>query len=816
MKTIFFGILLFLCPFFSFSFDASLVRKDTTYNFGGLVLESESEQSLPGVTIRIADSDRGAISKKNGDFKLKLSEGKHTLIFSMVGRKNKIIDIDINKDISDYKVFMEINVAMTGEVFVIAEDPGMRIMRRAVSKKIDDEEKIQNYKYNLYTKFVASTDTLTAGRREDDTDTTIVSIFESFSNGYYDSPDNFYNEIIQKRQSANIPPQANLVTFGTSINSYTDYVNVLGNDIATPFHRDSPDFYDFILDSNYRNFGNRSIARIIATPNSQRKMFTGIVLLDTNKLAPVEMDLYPNSSVQLPFGATFSFFQKFDISSESYVIPQYMKILALIDADIFWVISPRVDIKIENYVSGYEFNKELPDGIFSRRRVESSENADTFDSTFWQQNLKIALDKKEESAYIAIQKVQENPDSALGTTMLDEIFGPINRAVRKLNQAPFTGFEDIMRYNRVQGFYFGLGLKTDIGEYLNFMSRYGYGIADKRNNYFLNINQFFDKNKQFWLGLNKYSDLQNVDYQNSFRIQSQSIISLIFGNDYYDYFYRDGYQVDLNASFGQLRFLRRDVFIRPTRINIFFRSEDNESAFKNTDFSLLGRNNNFRLNPPVKEGRLQSFGFELNYNYHPQRRFEDFGFQIGAEISNPEIIQSDFDFSQIYWGLMLRTRTLPLWRLDIRTTGGIGIGKLPPQRFFSLESSVAGFSAQRAFRGMNVKEFYGSQYWTFSFEHNFGEIIPGILRIPNIAEFGIEFLTYANIGWSKFSDEALLPTDEAMKAYYNSTDATGDKYYYEIGLGLNKLLIFFRFDVTARLSQTDSPRFFFTFTSAVF
>lgn len=262
--------------------------------------------------------------------------------------------------------------------------------------------------------------------------------------------------------------------------------------------------------------------------------------------------------------------------------------------------------------------------------------------------------------------------------------------------------------------------------------------------------------------------------------------------------------------------MRREVFIRPTRFNLFFRSENNESATKNTDFSILGKSNSFRINPPVKEGRLQSFGFEFNYNYHPQRRFEDFGFQIGGEISQPDIFPTDFNFSQIYWGLMWRTKTLPLWRLDIRTTGGIGFGEMPPQRFFALESSVSGISAQRAFRGMNVKEFYGSQYWTFSFEHNFGEIIPGILRIPNIAEFGIEFLTYANIGWSKFSNEALLPKDEKLKSFYNSTDPTNDKYYYEVGLGLNKLLIFFRFDITARLSQTDSPRFFFTLTSAVF
>ena len=84
------------------------------------------------------------------------------------------------------------------------------------------------------------------------------------------------------------------------------------------------------------------------------------------------------------------------------------------------------------------------------------------------------------------------------------------------------------RLNRVQGLYLGLGLKSDIGDYNNALIRYGFGLADNKHNFFLNFNQFLDENKQFWFGLNSYSDLQNVDYQNSFRIQSQSLISLLF------------------------------------------------------------------------------------------------------------------------------------------------------------------------------------------------------------------------------------------------------------------------------------------------
>lgn len=808
---------IFLNIFFCYTLnskESNLIRIDTNYILKGRVLDYEEQQPLAGVTVKIADTDKGTYSKKNGEFQIKLSIGKHILMFSMVGRETKIIDIDLQKDVLDFEVFLKENPALKEGIIVIAEDPGMRLMRQAIEKKINDNKYIENYTYLLYTKFVASTDTLTAGRRDDDTDTTIVSIFESFSRGYFEKPDKYFNEIIQRRQSANIPPQANLVTFGTNVNAYDDYVTILSNEIYTPFHPKAVDLYDFILDKNYKNYDNNSIARILATPNSREKLFTGIIFLDTLNLVPISVELYPNSSVQLPFGAVLKYEQTFTVEEEKYVVPKHLNIVANIDADIFWIISPRIDLKIENFVKDYKFNTKFDRSIFNKRRVEVAKNVDNFDTLFWDNNLFVPLNEKENNAYLSIYKAQQNPDSAYGTTLLDEIFGPINKFLAALNKKPFTGFEDIFRFNRVQGAYLGIGIGSDIGDYNSFYWRSGYSFADKRYNYYLNLSQFIDENKQYGLSFQIYDEIRTTDYINSLRFQSQSLLALLTKNDFYDYYYSRGFQFELNLSYGQLRFLRRDVFIRPNRLNIYFKSEKHLNALKNTDFSIFNNNKPFRDNPLIREGNLNAIGLELNYYYHPLRRFEDFGFQVGAEISNPKFINSDFDYTRIYTGLILRTKTFALSKLDIGIKAGKSLGKLPTQRFFSLESSISGISAQRAFRGMNLKEFYGNEYWSLSFEHNFGEIIPGILRIPNIAEFGIEFITYANVGWSNFTDIADFVENSSFN--YNSTEATADKYYYEVGLGLNKLLLFFRVDITARLSQVSSPKFFFTITTANF
>ncbi|MBK7032272.1 MAG: hypothetical protein IPH49_03160 [Ignavibacteria bacterium] len=129
-----------------------------------------------------------------------------------------------------------------------------------------------------------------------------------------------------------------------------------------------------------------------------------------------------------------------------------------------------------------------------------------------------------------------------------------------------------------------------------------------------------------------------------------------------------------------------------------------------------------------------------------------------------------------------------------------------------MESSVSGLVVGSVFRGMSVKEFYGDRYATISLSHNFGEVIPGLLRIPDIASFGIEFIAFGGIGWTTFSPQTL----EYTKTTLPTTDLTSDKAYYEVGLGINRILLFFRLDVNARLSQTSTPAFRVTLSGATF
>src|SRR6185295_14817172 len=158
---------------------------------------------------------------------------------------------------------------------------------------------------------------------------------------------------------------------------------------------------------------------------------------------------------------------------------------------------------------------------------------------------------------------------------------------------------------------------------------------------------------------------------------------------YGDYYYGKGAELGLQYGIGQLQFVRRDIFVRPTLFRIFIKTEQEQNAYKNTNFALLNYNGSFRYNPLIYEGRLTSFGFQLNYNYSQERRVSNFGFHVEGEFARPKILNSQFNFNQYYSELRYRTRTLPLWTLDLKASCGYSEGDLPAQRFFSLETSAS-------------------------------------------------------------------------------------------------------------------------------
>jgi len=775
----------------------------------GTIKDAETGEPLKFVTIKAIGIDsKATVTSKQGTYLLRVKEGDYSLTFSMVGYTSATKNITLTSAGIVIDMQLSQSAFRSAEVIVSAEDPGVKLMRSVIQKKQQWRDSLQQYTYMLYTKFVVSADTLTAGRSSGRNDTSIFSILESYSKGYFAKPDKFFNEILQKRQTANIPPQANFVAFGTNINCYEDVVSITGEEVYSPFHPNALDYYDFILEGTSSDDGEE-IAKIQVKPKTmQRRLFSGVIHIKKQQLSPVFVSLVPNRAVKLPFDASFIIEQSFQEFESRFALPVSLRIYSSLSAEILFLFAPRVDITIETVAYEYAINQVINPEIFEQRRVEVNEKAQVFDSTFWNEQVVLPLKLEEEQAYVQIQKSLEDPDS-LATSAFNSLLGDVSRFFQQFQQRPFTGFENILRYNRVHGAYTGIGLQFTQQFNAETGVQVGYGWADKKPYIDLFHRQYLDKSKKHFIEAQAYSTLSRRDNPYVIGVNGINTLSFLFKNDYGDYYYNQGMGLYWEYGWGQLRFLRREDFIRPSAIRFGIRQEHHEPAFVNTNYALLARDAvSFRGNPLILTGTYTIVNGEFRYQFTPVRRISTGGFIITANHAIKSV--SEVSFSQLGFQSFYRTPTLPLWRLDMRLTGGWSWGDIPPQRFYSLESSISSTAGDGVFRGMNVKEFYGDRFAALSMEHSFGEVIPGVLRIPSIASFGIEFILTGSIGWTDFSKGAILLQP------LPSTSQSQDTYYYETGIALNRILLFFRLDFSARHSQRMQPEYRFTISSATF
>lgn len=800
MKRFFFSVLLVVL--------SQHLQAQQVVTIRGVVRDSATREPVGYATVRLLGTPVGTYSTRNGSFLLRTTGPLDSVVVatSMVGYQATVVRVAPLDTLLE--IFLAERPLRTAAIVVRAEDPAVGIMREVIARKISQQERLSRYTYMLYSKFVAITDTLTAARSSGTTDSTVFSILESYSKGYVAQPDRFFNQILQRRQTANIPPQANFVSFGTNLNAYDDVISIIGEEIPTPFARNALDIYRFRLDSDERD----SLVRIEVEPASSfRRGFSGVIFIDTRTFTPVEVRLSPNNAVNLPFDAALSYTQTFRRVNEWAVLPETMHISSSLQADILFVFSPRLDISIETFCYDYALDQPFDDGVFDQRRVEIAPSADAFDSAFWQQHQKVSLRPEEEVAYEEIRIALENPDSLLSTTLFDRYFGEVNRALRRLNRRPFTGFEDIARYNRIHGLYLGLGMRFRPDTAIELAPIMGYGFADKRWYGSISATVFGGSYQQWALDGSIRHVLARRDDPYSVRSSLITATSLLSGIDYGDYYYLTGWEGGLGYSWGQLRFIRNDVYERPSRLRLFIRDERHSNAVSRDVFSVFTPSQQ-RWNPSVIDASMRSLGAEIYLSYNPQRLVSRTGLGIRYEVSDPTFIASDLTYRRLEIHGRLRTPTMPLWTLDVDVRAGYADGTVPPQRFFSLESSVAGLATPGTFRGMGVKEYYGDRFCAISMSHNFGEVIPGVLRIPNVASLGLEFILTSSVAWTTFSDRTLQYSTTILPTLAE----TSDRYYGEVGLAINRILLFLRMDITARMTQRSTPEFYLTISTATF
>jgi hypothetical protein len=403
--------------------------------------------------------------------------------------------------------------------------------------------------------------------------------------------------------------------------------------------------------------------------------------------------------------------------------------------------------------------------------------AEKFDSLFWAQRQVLPLTEEEQQAYKTLDSTQS----------LQEQFKP-SGFLTVLNSPFFSSLDYVnLRFNRAEGLFLGGRIKLDsLTNYFGFWGGFGCGSSDKRGKGNLGVELYFDSLRTFGISTELYQELGHLPDEEFYDQWEITTASLFGKNDYRDYFYTKGW-----------RFVLKLKPLRQLNVSFGYQNEDVRSAYQRTDYSFFYRSETYRPNPLVEEGTARSLLLSARYGGSPVPLgiiAQDF-IEVEAEHSSPSLLASGFDFSK----LTLRSeahiktfaqRLLFSPKLSLRFSLGVSTSSLPHHEMFSLDSQYGGYAPFGVLRGSRVKEFAGNGYLMLSVEHNFRNTPFLALNIPFLYKNGIDLIVFGSAArmWNNSSHS--LPSGSVT---------TG--WYAEAGLGLSRLLGFFRVDCTYRFYQ---------------
>lgn len=750
------------------------------YYLRGSVSDISSGDSLSAANIRILGSSRGTMTNSVGFYSLRIETGSQIVVYSYLGYEPDTLRIDSDRD-TVYHARLRPSPLQFPEVVVLAEDPALEIIRKAIANKRLWMQKLKSYSFEAFTRQVL--------RR----DTAIASIMEAYSSGFMATGDTLREIVKQKRQTENIPMEGNLAAVRRVVNFNEDEIRLLTARVQnrpTAFTfvgataPNALEYYDYKLLSTARVSG-LEVYRIAMSPKTRlRPLFKGTITIADGTFAVMGVDLEPNEALAFPFtkDIVLRYRQEFALYDSIFWMPTNVRITGGVSVSFIGMSMPRIGIDIASTLTDYAINITIPDSIRQKPRLSVDSSAVVYDSTFWSENEVLPLTNEEATAYRTLDSTQT----------LAKQFAPRGPLVT-MGSGSGLGFLKYFdgRFNRVEAVF--LGGKIDIDSATSFLdlhARAGIGFGDKRFKGEVGATLYPISTRKVGVHAEVYRRLDLISDGGFYGPLHNSLTGLLYKNDYSDYFLTNGWRISVIGK-----------PIKMVRSELSYINEQHSTLFAVTDYSLFNRNATYRPNPPIADGMMRSLRLDVRLG-EPRVAFDLIipdAVDVSVEHSTPSFLKSDFRFTRYSGTLTYSVETFgkdmffaPVLR--IRLTGGGGSGTLPPQRNFIVESRSSGFAPFGVLRGAREREFSGDRFAMLAVEHNFRSLPFLALNIPFLYRNNIEMIIHG----------------AAAQSWGGLTTTRG--WYYEAGIGISRIFDVFRMDLSYRFN--DPARFYFTIAVA--
>ncbi len=813
-------LLVFILPLFAISQN----------KIQGIVIDRKTKQPLPFASI-VTNTNFGTLTDIDGEFYIITKNSFHQITVSYVGYKSVTVPILISDKFISIK--LEASIENLNEVLITAkENPALQIIRNAIKNKPKNniEKSLNSFKFNTYNKILATANPDSISGKVDsvfvikegekkfkkldssnykfkkEIDKQHLYISEKISEFQFQKGKKKKEVILASRMAGLKQPIYELlaITF-QDFSFYNEEYTIAGTKYTNPIANNALKQYNYkILDTVSTENGNSIL--IYFKPKEKKEFLgiEGVLYIDSKSFAITKAIAELKGIVNVKAIQNYSYIKRYNTW-----FPEDMNIvlkkgdtnenISLFGGSVKFSESKKNDTIINTRKNNpgditYFISKSTNSNIeintpvivkYSASTMQFNDDAHKQKNEFWNNYRTDSLTERGKNTYTFLDSLAKK----------DNVEKKINLARNILKGYYPTKYLNlnlgkIINLNNYEGLRVGFGGETN----RNFSSKYeiesyvAYGTKDTDFKYSFGTSFRLNKETNTWLGGNYTNDIKEaagLDFiaeNSSFSpINPRNLNVSTFYNyktisTYLKHDIQPNLEAKIQLSSGDYKPLFNYQFISPTK---------NLAKYKLTTASIGLQYN------PKSEYMNSPIGKLTIRNEFPQ-----FTFQLTKSFEN--ILESDFDFTQINFRVLHKIKRLRKATTHILAEGGIVFGDAPISHLYNSTPNYTfknpwrrrvTLAGTNSFETMGYNEFVSDRFVAIHLKHE-------------ITSFKIT---------SKFKPQLTLVTRAAIgdidnAAYQNGLEFKNlKKGYIESGLEFNSLFKGFGLSAFYRYGAYKNP-----------
>jgi hypothetical protein len=625
----------------------------------------------------------------------------------------------------------------------------------------------------------------------------VATVSESRSAVDWRAPQHYHETILARRRASRFTFVWKTLAVVDIADFQRQRINIPPYDFVSPIADDAITFYRYQLLGLGTVDGVRVYHLAILPRTPTTLGFTGTIDISESTHDVVGMDLGVTEAADFGMWHNVRYRQHYADVGDGHWMPHDLTLTA--DAHLpikIPKLSRYMHVSQEAHLDHYQVEPAAPAVEDNEIRIDVAPDADSYDNPLWLEPPVIAQTAGE-------QRVWMHRDSSA-----HRLSGRVSGVRRSVSTSQIEVVSrDFFHFNRVDGAYAGAGALWRASENVIADGKIGYAFGSSRWQYRAGGALQLSQPQRLWVGAGYHDETitrPSIVPHNSDR----TLEALLYQRDPLDYYREQG------STFW--------VGIRPvtfTRLRLQYDDQLQSPLPVVTDFSLFTPTEPQRANGFITGGRMRSLSATLTYDSRSLVRKRGVEtplpglvwtqVTLGAEVSDPSLIASDFRFARYTLFLERHQRLHNSGVTTILALLGTTTGTVPPQRYFTLDFSVHALGFQGAgLKTLGDTAFGGTEVASLSIRHDFNGLIFKRSGIPLIRLLPFTLRVYSSAFVIDFHNHIPLPTDSAFHTAPNG--------YVEAGFGLGNLLPFLSplklgTQFTWRLSNQTTPRFQFGF-----